>query len=49
MVKQTEVKNTIRIPSDLHAALVVSAESESRSLNGQIVYLLRKSLPKPTK
>lgn len=36
-----EKKITIRIPADLHEKLVKLAEQDTRSLNGEIVALLR--------
>ena len=36
-----EVKLQLRLPQELHAELVEAARREERSLNGQIVYLLR--------
>lgn len=41
---QTLSRITVRMPADLHAALVRLAEEESRTLNGQIVYLLRQAV-----
>ncbi len=35
------VRLLLRLPPDLHAKLVTWAEHEDRSLNGQIVHLLR--------
>ena len=35
---------TVRLPEDLHAALVQRAQLDARSLNGEIVFLLRESL-----
>lgn len=35
-----ETKLQLRLPPELHAALVEMAKREQRSLNGQIVYLL---------
>ena len=35
---------TLRLPEDLHAALVERAQVDARSLNGQIVFLLREAL-----
>lgn len=34
----------LRLPADLHAALTDWAREEERSLNGHIVYLLRRAL-----
>lgn len=38
-----EVKLQLRLPPELHAALVEMAVKEQRSLNGQIVYLLKQA------
>jgi hypothetical protein len=38
------IRTFIRIPEDLHAILKQRAEDESRSLNGQIIYLLRRAI-----
>ncbi len=35
---------TVRLPEDLHAALVERAQLDARSLNGQIIFLLREAL-----
>ena len=35
---------TVRLPEDVHAALVERAELDARSLNGEIIFLLRESL-----
>jgi hypothetical protein len=35
---------TVRLPEDLHAALAERAHRDARSLNGQIVFLLREAL-----
>ena len=35
---------TVRLPEDLHAALVEHAHLDARSLNGEIVFLLREGL-----
>lgn len=34
----------VRLPADVHEALKAAAKRESRSLNGQVVYLLRQAL-----
>lgn len=39
-----EVKLQLRLPPELHAALVEMAKEEERSLNAQIVYLLREDV-----
>ena len=39
-----DVRIGLRLPADLHARIVELARQEQRSLNGQLVYLLRKSL-----
>jgi hypothetical protein len=43
-VAEAVIKLVLRLPPDLHAALVQRAREEQRSLNGQIIYLLRQSL-----
>ena len=35
---------TVRLPEELHAALVERAQVDSRSLNGEIAFLLREAL-----
>jgi hypothetical protein len=40
----SEVRITLRIPSDLHEALVLAANVNSRSLNGQIAHSLREEM-----
>jgi len=35
---------TVRLPEELHAALVERAQLDARSLNGEIVFLLREAL-----
>ena len=35
---------TVRLPEDLHAALVERAKLDARSLNGEIIFLLREGL-----
>lgn len=37
-------KITIRIPSELHEKLVKLAEQDTRSLNGEIIALLRAAI-----
>lgn len=39
-----EVKLMLRLPPDVHAAIVEIAKQETRSLNGQLVYFLRKAV-----
>lgn len=39
-----EKKLTIRIPEELHQALVEAAKQDSRSLNAEILVLLRAAL-----
>lgn len=34
----------LRLPGDVHAAIAAWAKEEQRSLNSQIVYLLRRAL-----
>ena len=38
------VKLTIRIPPDVHEQLVSAAAADERSLNGEILWLLRKAI-----
>lgn len=38
------VKLQVRLPRDLHEQLQALSEEEQRSLNGQIVYLLRRAI-----
>lgn len=38
------IRVLLRLPSDLHTALAEWAQDEERSLNGQIVYLLRQAV-----
>lgn len=38
------IRTFIRIPDDLHALLKERADRETRSLNGQIVHLLRRAI-----
>jgi hypothetical protein len=38
------VRLMLRLPADLHAALEAWAKEEERSLNGHIVYLLRRAV-----
>jgi len=35
---------TVRLPQELHTALVERAQLDARSLNGQIIFLLREAL-----
>jgi hypothetical protein len=39
----TEVKLTLRLPSDLHEALQRMAKEGDRSVNGQILHLIRQA------
>lgn len=41
---ENEKKITIRIPAELHAALVKAAQEDARSLNAEILVLLRTAL-----
>jgi hypothetical protein len=43
-----DVRLTLRVPTDLHALLAQSARADQRSLNGQIVFLLRQTLAAAT-
>ena len=38
----------LRLPRDLHARLKEQAADDRRSLNAEIVWLLDRSLPRPT-
>lgn len=42
--KTDHVKITLRLPPEVHAGAVKQAASEDRSLNSQIVQMLRSSL-----
>lgn len=42
-VIETIVRFMLRLPADLHATLTAWAAEENRSLNGQIVHLLRQA------
>ena len=44
MDEKREVRYALRLPPDLHAALVELARREDRSLNQQLVYLLRQAV-----
>ena len=44
MPEAPDVKLSIRLPADMHATLTEQAKREERSLNGQIVYLLRQTI-----
>jgi len=35
---------TVRLPEDVHSALVERAQHDARSLNGEIIFLLREGL-----
>jgi hypothetical protein len=35
---------SLRLPADLHAALKAAAEADERSLNGEILWLLKAAL-----
>lgn len=39
-----EKKITIRIPAELHEKLIKAAEQDTRSLNGEIIALLREAI-----
>jgi hypothetical protein len=41
---ENEVRVTVRLPGELHAQIVALAADEDRSLNSQIVNLLRRAL-----
>jgi hypothetical protein len=38
------IRTFVRIPDDLHAALKERAQRDQRSLNGQIIWLLRRAI-----
>jgi len=38
----------LRLPDDLHALIVQAAQHDTRSLNGEIIYLLRWALERRT-
>ena len=40
----SSVPLTVRLPEDLHAALVERAGLDARSLNGEMIFLLREAL-----
>ncbi|MBI3966203.1 MAG: toxin-antitoxin system HicB family antitoxin [Chloroflexi bacterium] len=42
--KEGQVTLSVRLPTELHAALTRSAEADRRSLNGQIVYAIEELL-----
>ena len=44
MEDEREVRYSLRLPPDLHGALVELAHREDRSLNQQLIYLLRQAL-----
>ena len=44
MQNKREVRYALRLPPDLHAALVEMARREDRSLNQQLIYLLRQAV-----
>lgn len=44
MLRRHTVKLTLRVPEGLHAQLAYIAGEQARSLNAQIVYLLRRAL-----
>ena len=41
---ESGAKITVRLPADLHSALVEQARLDERSLNSEIIYLLRQAL-----
>jgi len=48
VMNEIDVRITLRLPKALHDALHRRAREEDRSLNGQIVHLLRQALaPEP--
>jgi hypothetical protein len=40
-----EIRVLLRVPPELHAALTKLARRETRSLNGQLIHMLRQALP----
>ena len=48
MPEKPEVRYSLRLPPDLHQALVELARDEDRSLNQQILYLLRQGVRRAT-
>ena len=44
MDEKREVRYALRLPPDLHAALVELARREDRSLTQQLIYLLRQAV-----
>jgi hypothetical protein len=44
MEDRREVRYSLRLPPDLHAALVALARREDRSLNQQLIHLLRQGV-----
>ena len=41
---ETIIRFMLRLPPDVYEAVKVASQRESRSLNGQIVFLLRQGL-----
>lgn len=39
---------SLRLPDDLHALVVEAAQQDTRSLNGEIIHLLRLALERQT-
>lgn len=39
--RQNDERISVRIPKDIHTALTEEAAAEDRSLNGQIIHILR--------
>ena len=44
MEDEREVRYSLRLPPDLHVAVVDMARREERSLNQQLIYLLRQAV-----
>ena len=44
MDDRREVRYALRLPPDLHRALAEMAQREERSLNQQLIYLLRQAV-----
>jgi hypothetical protein len=42
--QEPDVSINLRLPGELHAELRETAQTEQRSLNAQIIYMLRRSL-----
>ena len=49
MEDKRDVRYSLRLPPDLHEALVALAQREGRSLNQQLVYELRQAVRRATR